>query len=529
TIIDSVKKASPSDFSIGTGRTSKGDSLDLLVDAIEDLLRRSRESVTAFQSAQHAMLALQIAGEKGVEELARERILMNALEENDKVYFKDTRGRFIHVGVQYARLSNLKSVTDAIGKTDFDFFTEEHARAAYEDEQRIIRTGEPIINKEEKETWPGRPDTWVSTTKMPLRDQQGAIVGTFGISRDISERKRAEEALKRSEERYRDLLEQAADGIFLLDENYNFLMANSEICKMLGYAQEELLGKSILDTYPNELRDMARGRNEKIKSGGRMRFERPMKRKDESVFPVEMSARRLADGTLQGIAHDITERKRRESELTLERSLLRALMENIPDKIYFKDADSRFIRDSKAHAKLFGLDDASEAIGKTDMDFFSEEHARRAYEDEQRIIRTGEPILDVEEKETWPNRPDTWVLTTKMPLRDQEGNIIGTFGISRDITERKHAEERLLSLARFPDENPQSVIRVTPDGSVIYANKASETLTSSWSGGVEKKVPSEYVRVLTQAWESREKQEIEIREATRTYAITIVPFTDSGY
>jgi len=159
TIIDSVKKASPSDFSIGTGRTSKGDSLDLLVDAIEDLLRRSRESVTAFQSAQHAMLALQIAGEKGVEELARERILMNALEENDKVYFKDTRGRFIHVGVQYARLSNLKSVTDAIGKTDFDFFTEEHARAAYEDEQRIIRTGEPIINKEEKETWPGRPDT----------------------------------------------------------------------------------------------------------------------------------------------------------------------------------------------------------------------------------------------------------------------------------------------------------------------------------------------------------------------------------
>jgi PAS domain S-box-containing protein len=162
-----------------------------------------------------------------------------------------------------------------------------------------------------------------------------------------------------------------------------------------------------------------------------MRFERPMKRKDRSVFIVEMSARRLVDGEMQGIAHDIRERKRTESEVALERSLLTALMENIPDYIYFKDTENRFICTSGARARTFGLNDASEAIGKTDMDFFSGEHARKAYEDEQHIIRTGEPILDVEEKETWANRPDTWVLTTKMPLRDQEGKMLGTFGISR--------------------------------------------------------------------------------------------------
>ena len=324
-------------------------------------------------------------------------------------------------------------------------------------------------------------------------------------------------------------MEQAADGIFLLDENGNFLMANSEICKMLGYAREELLRLNILDTYPKELRDVGKARLDAIKSGEKLRFERTMKRKDGSVCHVEMSARRLTDETLQGIAQDITERKRGESELALERSLLGALMENIPDYVYFKDAESRFIRNSRAHTKIFGLSDANEAIGKTDMNFFSEEHARQAYEDEQRIIRTGEPILNVEEKETWPNRPDTWVLTTKMPLRDQEGNIIGTFGLSRDITERKRAEERLLSLARFPDESPQPVMRVTPDGSVIYANKASELLTSSWAGGVDRKAPSEYLGALTHAWESREKQEIEIREASRSYAITIVPFADAGY
>jgi len=138
-----------------------------------------------------------------------------------------------------------------------------------------------------------------------------------------------------------------------------------------------------------------------------------------------------------------TERKRAEEALAQEQNLLRALMDNIPDYIYFKDRESRFIRTTKAHAKTFGLSDPAEAIGKTDFDFFSDEHARQAYEDEQEIFRTGEPLLNLEERETWPDRPDTWVLTSKMPLRDAEGNIIGTFSISRDITERKRAEEEI--------------------------------------------------------------------------------------
>jgi two-component system cell cycle sensor histidine kinase/response regulator CckA len=221
--------------------------------------------------------------------------------------------------------------------------------------------------------------------------------------------------------------------------------------------------------------------------------------------------------------------KRAESELALERCLLSALMENIPDYVYFKDTESRFIRNSKAHAKIFGLSDASKVIGKTDMNFFSEEHARQAYEDEQRIIRTGQPIVNVEERETWPDRPDTWVLTSKMPLRDQKGSIIGTFGISRDITERKHAEERVLSLARFPDEDPHPVMRVASDGSIIYANKASEPLTSSWARSGGKRVPGEYLRALTRAWESGERQEIEVREGSMTYAVTVVPFAAAGY
>ena len=290
---------------------------------------------------------------------------------------------------------------------------------------------------------------------------------------------RAEEELRRSEQRYRDLLEQAADGIFLLDENGNFLIANSEICRILGYTRKELLQLNILDTYPEELRDVGKGRLDEIKSGERMRFERTMKRKDGSVCPVEMSARRLADGKMQGIAHDITERKRTESELALERSLLNALMENIPDYIYFKDAESRFIRTSRAHARMFGLRDAHEVIGKTDADFFSEEHALRAYEDEQRIVRTGEPLVNKEEKETWPDRPDTRVLTTKMLLRGPQGTILGTFGISRDITERTRMEEAL----RESEERYRQLVELCPDailvhreGKIVFVNSSALAL-----------------------------------------------------
>jgi PAS domain S-box-containing protein len=123
--------------------------------------------------------------------------------------------------------------------------------------------------------------------------------------------------------------------------------------------------------------------------------------------------------------------------------LLRNLLENIPDHIYFKDRESRFILINPAMARLFGLRHPDEAIGKTDGDIFAPEHAEAAFADEQEILRTGQSLVGKDEKETWPNGTISWVTTTKLPLRNQRGEIVGTFGISRDITERKRAEEAL--------------------------------------------------------------------------------------
>jgi len=149
-----------------------------------------------------------------------------------------------------------------------------------------------------------------------------------------------------------------------------------------------------------------------------------------------------------GVSWDVSERSQMENALARERFLLKTLMDNLPDHIYFKDRESRFIAVNRAMAALFGLEDPAEVLGKTDADLFAPEHAQAALRDEQEILRTGQPLVNMEEKETWPDGRETWVSTTKLPLRDPNGHIIGTFGLSRDITEKKRAEEKLAVLAR---------------------------------------------------------------------------------
>src|SRR4029079_2198348 len=117
--------------------------------------------------------------------------------------------------------------------------------------------------------------------------------------------------------------------------------------------------------------------------------------------------------------------------------------------IYFKDLESRFTRINQYAAERFGIGNPADAVGHTDLDFFSAEHATKARRDEQEIMRTGQPLVNVEEKETRADGDVRWISTTKLPLLDRAGSIVGTFGISRDITERKMAEEQLARRAFY--------------------------------------------------------------------------------
>ncbi len=163
-----------------------------------------------------------------------------------------------------------------------------------------------------------------------------------------------------------------------------------------------------------------------------------------AVGAAVMAGTLLVIVRLQRTSAELEQRVReRTVALENEQYLLEALLQHLPHSIYFKDADSRFLRTSRALASKFGLDDPARVIGKTDFDFFSDEHARQAFIDEQELLHGEKPVIEKEEVETWPDGSKTFVATTKLPLVDKQERTIGTFGISMDITVQKRAEEAL--------------------------------------------------------------------------------------
>ena len=151
--------------------------------------------------------------------LPDESILMNNLmhQMRDNIYFKDLEGHFILINDEGARRAGF-SPNDMIGKADTDIFTNEHSREALKDEQRILQTGEPLFGKEEKETWEDGHETWVSTTKMPMYNDDHEMTGTFGISRDITEHKQAEMLAEKYAEENRRLYDSMCSDLQMAAE-----------------------------------------------------------------------------------------------------------------------------------------------------------------------------------------------------------------------------------------------------------------------------------------------------------------------
>src|SRR5579875_709949 len=192
---------------------------------------------------------------------ARSELMLTCMENllvatEERVYFKDRLSRFLFVSAGWiAAYAPGRDPEDLIGQTDFDIFSEEHARAAFEDEQRIIRTGEPLVGKVEQETWADRADAWVSTTKMPLRDAAGAVIGTFGISRDVTAQITAERAL--ATQAMRDPLTGLANRVALMGRLAQTLLAMEQHPSRLAILFIDLDHfKEINDSFGHDVGDL---------------------------------------------------------------------------------------------------------------------------------------------------------------------------------------------------------------------------------------------------------------------------------
>jgi diguanylate cyclase (GGDEF)-like protein/PAS domain S-box-containing protein len=255
-----------------------------------------------------------------------ERAILTAIINQlpEQLYAKDTEGRFIAANDAAARANGLERGTDLIGKTDFDLFPRDLAQRFFDNEQRIIATGSPMIDMEHKSAT-GAPE-WMLTSKVPMRDDRGRIVGLIGVSRDITQRKLAEQ------------------------------------------------------------------------------------------------------------------------EWEAERALFRAMIDQVPDYLFVKDTESRFVISNRAVAADLGLK-PEELIGKTDFELHARALASKFFADEQKVISSGEPQLDIEEYVVDPTGHKQWLSTSKVPLRNDRNEVIGIVGVARNISDRKRAEDQIRFMA----------------------------------------------------------------------------------
>jgi two-component system sensor histidine kinase/response regulator len=301
---------------------------------------------------------------------------------------------------------------------------------------------------------------WISHVCHPIYDEKGLAIGRRGSNRDITVRMKTIEELRRSEARFKSYFELSAAGIAITSPAMNWIEVNECMCRILGYSRQELIKLTWAElTHPEDL-NLDLDQFNKVLSGeldGYSLDKRFIHKNGNTVWTsLSVKCVRLKSGEVEyfmGILLDITDRKQIEVKLAWEQYFMNSLLDNIPDYIYFKDSESRFLRINKALSDVFQLEDPLLAIGKSNIDFLKSEQSLESIRDEQEIIKTGLPLIGKEEMEMWPDRPSTWVSSTKMPLFDPNGEIIGTFGISRDITEKKRIMDDLIYAKEKAEES----------------------------------------------------------------------------
>lgn len=304
----------------------------------------------------------------------------------------------------------------------------------------------------------------------------------FGGKQDVPERRRVEDALQQAEAKYRALFADSVDAALLMDEK-GFLDCNAAALQLFGYSTPDSMRHlaSISPPHQPDGTPSLRAAEQRIAAAflnGKERFEWLHQRKDGTVFPADVCLTALTLSgrpTLLATVRNITERRRAEEALMQEQNLLRTLIDNLPDFIYAKDTNNRFLLANEALARRMGAASSNELLGKSDSDFYPPDIAAKYAREEQQIMQSGQPVIDREEATVDATTGQVlWHTTTEIPLRGQDGSVKGLLGIGHIITERKRWEESLRdseSTNRATFEHAAlGIAHVAPDGRFLRVN-----------------------------------------------------------
>ncbi len=369
--------------------------------------------------------------------------LLNSIMENtsDCVFIKDIEGRYV---IANSALSNYfnKSKEEIIGKKDDELMDLEFANKLQKNDLTIMQSGVADV-LEETLLQNGKKKIFLST-KTPWRDWEGNIIGLIGISRDISDRKRAESALQEQIRRNELILQTAMDGYIKLALNGQILEVNPAFCAITGYQQLELLNMKISDLKAKETAIETAQNIENVIEMGNNRYETKFCCKDGRIVDLEVSVNFVQLGEEQflfGFTRDITERKRTEEALRESEQEYRRIVETAQEGIWIIDADSNTTFVNQKMADMLGYS-AEEMAGKPLFAFMDEEGIAIAQANLERRRKGINEQHDF--KFQRKDGSALWVIISTSALYDKQKSYIGALGMVTDITDRKQAEEILL-------------------------------------------------------------------------------------
>jgi PAS domain S-box-containing protein len=359
------------------------------------------------------------------------------------IFLKDKNSVYISSNKNYCKSLGIKP-EEIKGKTDFDFYPKELAQKYRKDDWEVMRTGktmevvEEYIEKKEKKI--------VQTVKTPVSGNDGKPIGVLGTFWDITERKKVDEALRESEKKYRALFEGVAEGLIVADiQTKEFKYANPAICRMLGYTEDELKQMSVADIHPKEELEHVISEFEAQARGDKTLAENlPCLRKDGRIVYADISTTKVTIGGREynaGCFIDTTERKRAEEALKESEEKYRLLIENQGEGIATADLNENFIFANPAAEEIFGVPRGG-LVGRNLKEFTSPKKFKFIQEQTKRRHKGEKGSYEIEIMNAKGEK--RFLLLTAAPWFDKDGVLTATFGIFRDITERKQLQQQLI-------------------------------------------------------------------------------------
>ncbi|HEY9664611.1 MAG TPA: PAS domain-containing protein, partial [Allocoleopsis sp.] len=381
------------------------------------------------------------------------------------LFWKNRDSIFLGCNRQLAHIMGLESTAAIVGKTGFEFSpTQAEAEAYRADDQQVMATGVARLGIEETYTLPNGEQRWIETHKAPLRDWAGKVTGVVGMFQDITERKRVEDERKQAEIALREsqqFLQTVIDTfplvVFWKDRQSVYLGCNSKFAAVSGFASPtEVIGKTDYDMpWAATEAEAYRTDDREVMDSGKAKVGiiETQVQADGSKAWIETNKLPLYNlqGDVIGVLgtyQDITDRKQAEQDLQESRNMLKLVLDTIPQRVFWKDCQSRYLGCNPAFANDYQL--TYEAIvGKTDPELPWSQWAERFQNADTRVMSTRVPELNYEEPITNASGDSIWIRSSKIPLTNSQGEVIGVLGYYDDITERKRAEDELRDQEQF--------------------------------------------------------------------------------